>query len=690
MTTEELNTPIAKLPRTSALTIKRLESIGIKTYKNLLGYYPFRYDNYSKICLITQLIFNEVSTIVGRVEKITIAYTKKNIVTITLKITDNSGSINITFFNQKFITSLLKEGSIVSVAGRLNFFGRNTVFEVLDYEVLSDLNSDKIHTGQIVPVYSSVYGLSTKTIREKIRYILNLYNSISDRDTEFLPESIIKTHNFIGLKKATANIHFPESDPLLEKSKERLQFDELFLRVLSSFEIRKKWRTEVTTKPLLLDEKNNFKLSSLITSLPFKLTKAQERTWSEILADLKKNSPMNRFVQGDVGSGKTVIAGLASYVSYLNNAQTLIMAPTAILAQQHYKTLSTLLLPLGIKIALQTGAKKDITKKNTSAQYDLIVGTHALITESLSYENVGLVVIDEQHRFGVKQRGILKKKGINPHLLTMTATPIPRTVSLTLYSELDLSVIDELPIGRKPIKTYVVNSEKRTKCYQWIKKEILENNAQVYIICPLVEESETESMATVKAATKEFEFLKNTVFRENKIAMLHGKMKAKEKTQIMDDYKAKKYNILVTTSVVEVGVDVPDATIMIIEGAERFGLAQLHQLRGRVGRSDKQSYCFLFPANKGAEFSKRLKFFASTTSGMKLAEYDLKERGPGDVYGTKQSGYSDLVLADISNISLVHKAKNAVDEFTKNFTINNFPALKKAVEELQVEQIAKD
>jgi ATP-dependent DNA helicase RecG len=686
----DFSTLVKNLPKTSPRTISRLESIGIKTYFNLLNYYPFRYEDYSKKRSIGELIFNEVCTIKGRVTSIKTGYTKKGMQTQTLKVADKTGTIDILFFNQKFLSSIISVDATVAISGSLARFGRTLTFTPLDYEVMSSVDSKTVHTGRIIPVYSQIYGLSAKTIREKMSYLLSLFSNIKPIDVEILPDNFLSQFKLLGKKAAIEKIHYPDSILEADKAKERLAFDELFLRILSSYIVKKNWQNEITTKPLALNHESEKRLQQLISNLPFNLTSAQKRTLDEILQDMTKITPMNRFVQGDVGSGKTVIAGLASYVAYLNSAQTLIMAPTTILAEQHYTTLTKLLSPLGLKIGIQTGSKKLIKKNQKESVFDIIVGTHALITESLNFSNVGLVVIDEQHRFGVKQRATLKQKGINPHLLTMTATPIPRTVSLTLYSELDLSVIDEMPMGRKPIKTHVVSKEKREKGYEWIKEQIRVNSAQVYIICPLVEESDNESMTSVKAVTKEFELLKKSVFKENNVALLHGKMKGKEKTQIMDDFKAKKYDILVSTSVVEVGVDVPDATIMIIEGAERFGLAQLHQLRGRVGRSDKQSYCFLFPANKGAEFSKRLKFFASTTSGMKLAEYDLKERGPGDVYGTKQSGYSDLVLADISNISLVHKAKNAVDEFTKNFTINNFPALKKAVEELQVEQIAKD
>lgn len=375
---------------------------------------------------------------------------------------------------------------------------------------------------------------------------------------------------------------------------------------------------------------------------------------------------MNRFLQGEVGSGKTVVAALACYLTYLNGFKSLFMAPTEILANQHYATLVKLFNKTSIKVGLVTGS----TKKYFQA--DIIVGTHALITKKFELEKIGLVIVDEQHRFGVSQRAELKNKGLNPHLLTMTATPIPRTVALTLYGELDLSIIDEMPVVRLAVKTYLVPKEKRQSCYQWIKLQVTGYKLQVFIVCPLIEESEIETMKSVRAAKKEFENLKK-IFFEFKLGLLHGKLKSKEKNAVMTNFKNKNLDILVTTPVVEVGVDIPNATIMLIEGAERFGLAQLHQLRGRVGRSNKQSYCFLFSESKEAGVLGRLGMFTKTNDGNKLAEEDLRIRGPGDIYGVKQHGYLDLKIAMLSDYKMIEKTKKAVEYFTGHYSINNFP-----------------
>ncbi|HRN69873.1 MAG TPA: ATP-dependent DNA helicase RecG, partial [Candidatus Woesebacteria bacterium] len=546
-----------------------------------------------------------------------------------------------------------------------------------------------IHLGRIVPVYPQVYGLSSKTIREKIFFVMNTV--LKHNSYEYLPDTIRTSQQLMEETEALRLIHFPEKMADLDAAKERIGFDELFTKMLSSKLVKKQWEKEIVIKPYKFTKKIEKNITDFIASFPFALTGAQQRSVNEILGDLKKKTPMNRFLQGDVGSGKTAVAAIAAYTAFLNGSQTLVMAPTEILAQQHFATMSKLFANYPVKVAIQTQANKTFTKKNSDTSgYDIIIGTQALLSNYVDFKNVGLVIVDEQHRFGVRQRAQLKQKGINPHLLTMTATPIPRTVSLTLYSELDLSIIDEMPKGRLPIKTYIVTTGKRNDCYKWVRNKIKQDKDQVYVICPLIEESESETMQTVKAANKEYEYLQKEVFPDCKVALLHGKMKSAEKDTVMKEFKEKKYDILVSTSVVEVGIDVPNATIMIIEGAERFGLAQLHQLRGRVGRGDKQSYCYLFTSTKDAEQNSRLKFFTQTNSGMKLAEFDFKIRGPGDLYGTQQSGYSDLKVADLTNIQLVHKVKNAVEQFMKDYTVTDFPKLKEMIDNYQVEQVARD
>ncbi len=678
--------PITSLPRTSPLTIKRFQALGIETFWQLLHYFPFRHENLGIVSTIAQAQPGEKVTLQGDITEIKTEYSRRGLKLQKAKMTDTSGTINLVWYNQPYLVNLLKNQK-VWIAGIVETFGKQKSMKPEEYEVVG--TNIPIHVGRIVPVYPQVYGLSTKTIREKIFYVLN--HVLTNDSYEYLPDLIRSSSALMEETQALQTIHFPERLADLEKAKERIGFDELFAKLLSSKLVKKEWEKEVVTKPFSFTKKREKEIDTFIKSLPYELTGAQKRTVDEILSDLKKSNPMNRFLQGDVGSGKTAVAAIGAYVAYLNKSQTLVMVPTEILAQQHFKTMSTMFENYPIKIALQTQANKTFTKKNIdTSEYDVIIGTQALLSGYVNFKNVGLVIVDEQHRFGVRQRAQLKQKGVNPHLLTMTATPIPRTVSLTLYSELDLSIIDEMPKGRLPIKTHVVATTKRQDGYKWIREKIKQKGEQVYIICPLIEESESETMTTVKAANKEYEYLKKEVFTDCNVALLHGKMKSADKDTIMKDFKDKKYDILVSTSVVEVGIDVPNATIMIIEGAERFGLAQLHQLRGRVGRGDKQSYCFLFTSSKEAQFNPRLQFFAKTNSGMKLAEFDFKTRGPGDLYGTQQSGYSDLKVADLTDIKLVHKVKDAVDQFISKYKVTDFPKLKERIDIYQVEQVARD
>lgn len=683
---DNLNIPVENLPSTSSTTIKRFKNIGIKTFWDLLNYFPFRYENFSLISSINRLQPAEVVTVIGEVKDARNEYTKKGLKIQKILLTDKTGKINLIWYNQPFLTKILQPKKVIAVAGEVKEFANNMVIEPKEYELYQDFKNLK-HTGKIIPIYPEKKGLSSKTIREKIFYLLNL---IENLNLEFLPKEILYFNRLIDEKLAYKNIHYPKDKYLANQARQRLAFDELFIIQLSANLIKKQWEKEVVGNQFLINDEINEKLIEFINSLPFKLTNAQKRVWQEILSDLVKNKPMNRLLQGDVGSGKTVISALASYFAFLNGFQTLIMAPTEILANQHYQTLTKLFSGVNIKIGLQTGSKKITKNKNSIVEkYDIIVGTHALINEKISFKKVGLVVIDEQHRFGVKQRALLKEKGINPHLLTMTATPIPRTVALTLYGELDLSIINEMPKGRLPVKTYLVPNEKRERGYQWIKEKMKETGGQVFIICPLIEQSEVETMKTVKAATIEYEKIKK-IFHPFKVGLLHGKIKAKEKDIILNDFKDKKFEILVATPVVEVGIDIPNAIIMIIEGADRFGLAQLHQLRGRVGRSDKQAYCFLFTEKNDENTIRRLKFFAQNNNGLKLAEYDLKHRGPGEIYGTKQHGVINLKVATFTDYQLIKKTKNAVTYFLNHYNLDDFPILKKRLEEYNIRQITRD
>jgi ATP-dependent DNA helicase RecG len=537
-----------------------------------------------------------------------------------------------------------------------------------------------IQTGRILPVYSEAKGLSSRLLREKIAGILPLVGATE----ETLPQKVIASNNLLPLPYALATLHRPLNMNKLQDARGRLAFEELFLLQLSTALIKQEWERNTVTDKLDVTSSFKKKVDWLIQSLPFTLTEDQKKAYEAILSDLQDTTPMNRFLQGDVGSGKTIVAVLAAYSIFLSKKKTLYMAPTEILALQHAETFKKLLSPLKVSIVIQTGSKKEL---KTMPEGDIIVGTHALLNSSFPLSSVGLVIIDEQHRFGVKQRALLKSKGKAPHLLTMTATPIPRTVALTAFGELDMSVIATLPTGRLPIKTYVVQPHKRKDGYEWIKKQIASTATQVFVICPLVEESENESLSSVKAATKEFETLQ-TEFKGLKLGLLHGKMKPIEKNTILEEFRMKKIDILVSTSVVEVGIDIPNAGIMIIEGAERFGLSQLHQLRGRVGRGTTQAHCLLF--SSPGVIPQRLHYFASTNSGMKLAEYDLKERGPGNIFGIEQHGFMEIKFAQLTDVELIEKTQKAVKEFITTDSIEHYPFIKLSLSKFQVEKIAKD
>ncbi len=679
---------IDSLPNTSSITIRKLKLLEIATYFDLLQYFPSRYENFSLISPIDRLQEGEIVTVKGKVVESKNVYTKRGITLQKVILADETGQTEIVWYNQPYLVKTFSPGTTLAVAGLVKKFLSTFTLEPKEYEILRYPEQPTIHTGRLVPIYPEKKGISTKTVREKIfKAILLLKNGSPDKklhNLEWLPQVLIDFNALTSLEEALELVHFPTSPATAENARSRLAFDELFTMQLSSALVKEQWKKDTVSLPF---EITRFKseIDTFIQNLPFKLTAAQERVYGEILSDLLKKNPMNRFLQGDVGSGKTVVAAIGAYISFLNGYQTLLMAPTEILAHQHFATISKLFESYKITIGLQTGSKKSLHRHP-----DILIGTHALLTESVSLEKIGLVVIDEQHRFGVAQRAKLKQKGMNPHLLTMTATPIPRTIALTLYGELDLSVIDEFPAGRLPIKTFLTPKTKRDDAYAWIKTQIAEHKTQVFIICPLIEESETETLSSVRAAKKEYEFLKNTVFKNENVGLLHGRMKGKEKEAMMRDFKDKKYDILVSTSVVEVGIDVPNATIMVIEGAERYGLAQLHQLRGRVGRGEKQSYCLLFTSEGDEKMNSRLKFFASTLSGIRLAEFDYKIRGPGAMFGTKQHGYLDLKIADLSDFQLISKVKNAVQYLLTHYKLEDLPEVKKRVEHYQISQIARD
>lgn len=664
-----INTPIFKLPRTSSTTIKKMILLGINTFEDLLHYFPTRYESYAIISPINKLQSGEKVTVTGVIREFKQKYIRPNMKVQEFIVDDGAGVLNVSFYNKTYLMNLFKKGTKASFAGLVECFGSRLSMKPEEYEI----GLPFIHTGRIVPIYSETKGLSSRTIREKIGYVLD---KIKKNDIiDILPESIRSYNYLLDLFGAYFCIHRPKSRDDIERGRKRFAFEELFIIQLVSSIVKDSWKKEETRATVFFDENKQKKLEEFILHLPFVLTASQTKSWNEIYNDLKKPYAMNRLLQGDVGSGKTVVAALSAYMMYLNKMKTLIMAPTEILARQHFFTIKMLFKKTSVKVGLLTSFNKKIEELKKA---DIIIGTHALVQNNVSFDRVGLVIVDEQHRFGVSQRAMLKEKGVNPHLLTMTATPIPRTVALTLYGELDFSVINEMPTGRIPIKSFFVPKAKRSNCYEWVKKEIRNNKSQVFIVCPFIEESKTETLKSIKAATVEYETIKK-IFSDFSVGLLHGRMKSKEKNVVMSNFKKGIYDILVATPVVEVGIDISNATVMIVEGAERYGLAQLHQLRGRVGRGDKQSYCYLFTEREEYSIVTRLRFFAKTLSGQELAEYDFTHRGPGAIFGTQQHGFADLKIASLSDIDMISRTKNAVSYFMQHCLLGDYPKLNELI-----------
>ena len=536
---------------------------------------------------------------------------------------------------------------------------------------MEDSDTQNLNVARIVPIYTVCEGLSIKTLRRAIFNAIELYkNDI----VNIIPEQIQERLGILNKKDSVQQIHFPESINNLEHARFSLIFEELFLVQLKLIRLRE--NTAKNTSSYALKVHKDGLVQQFINNLPFELTSGQKQAVNEILNDMDSDTPMQRLLQGDVGSGKTVVATIMLLAAIENGYQGALMAPTEILAQQHYNNLVEWLTPMGLSVGLFLGShgKKIRQKFETdlkNGQTHIAVGTHALIQENVEFNNLGAIVVDEQHRFGVKQRNVLKKKSQNPQMLTMTATPIPRTLALTVHGDLDLTVINELPKGRKPIKTTLTGSHKAV--WDLIKQEV-DSERQAYIVYPLIDESETLS---AKAATIEAERLQNEVFPQYKIGLLHGKLKNDEKDEVMKEFKEGKFDILVSTTVVEVGVDVPNATVMVIENAERFGLSQLHQLRGRVGRNSLQSYCVLITSSRSQETRERLGIMTETNDGFVIAEKDLQLRGPGEFLGTRQSGLPDLIISDIvRDAKILEIARNEAIDFVNNYDIEQYPALK--------------
>jgi len=665
MLTERIHRAI----RTTKRHQEKLEDLGIKTLKDLFFYFPRAYEDLSQFSKVSEIRTDCKNVLKGKVTNLSKRRARTGKLLISGIFSDNTGSVEVIWFNQPYILEVLNPNEEIILSGKASFDFNRITLKNPDFEKVKE---NLIHTARIVPIYHESPPITSKWVREKIA----LTKSYLDFLEEYMPEEILERQKLINFKKAIKSIHFPSSKDLIIKSRERLAFDELFLIQLIALQKRWQWMKNYSENELNISISEDF-LNEFKNKLPFTLTNAQQKVIDEVFIDLQKKYPMLRLLQGDVGSGKTAVAAAAAYAVYKNGLQTAIMAPTEILAKQHFNSLTEIFGFFDVKMDLLVGSlseknKKNIAEKIKNGQIDIIIGTHALIQEYVHFKNLGLAVIDEQHRFGVKQRDILKSHG-TPHLLNMTATPIPRTLALTLYGDQDISIIDEMPKGRKNIITRIVPEHKRRDAYFWIEDQV-KKGRQVFVICPLVDESD---YLEVKSATQEYEKLSREIFQNLKVGLVHGKLKADEKDKAMNDFKEKKIEVLVSTSVVEVGIDVPNATIMMIEGAERFGLSQLHQFRGRVGRGEHKSYCFLFTDSNAQNSLKRLKSMEKNHSGFKLAEIDLEQRGPGEIYGINQSGIPDLKMASLSDFELIKRARNeAIKIISQDPTLDKYVSLK--------------
>jgi len=692
-----LDTKIKEIKKVGPTYLKRLHQLKIKNIRDLLFHFPHRYDDFSQIVSISQLTEGRKATIKGEIVEIknTRLFHKRMVLTEAL-VKDKSGTIKVVWFNQPYLIQTLKKGKMVSLSGKLSFVKKILCLSNPVHEIAQ--TKETTHTGRLVPIYHETAGLSSRYLRYLIKPLLPLINQITD----FLPEPIKKQFKLVSLSQAIQQIHFPNNYQSAQAARQRLAFDELFLIQLTTLRQRQKLAQEkALTIPF-----NQKLIKSFVKDFPFKLTNNQRVAAWQIFQDLSKKKPMNRLLNGDVGSGKTVVAIMAGLEIAKAGYQVALMAPTEILAKQHFQTFKDFLKKSNLRIALLTrtdnlvGQGKKITrprlkKEIMEGKIDIVIGTHALIQENLNFKNLALAIVDEQHRFGVAQRANLQRKiyqvedGLPtiPHLLSMTATPIPRTLTLTIYGDLDISILKEMPKGRQKIITEIVVPADRQKTYNFIKKQV-QQKKQVFVICPLIDESEKLSARgglasgeKVKSVTQEYEKLSQKVFPQLKIALLHGKLKPKEKEEIMKKFKEGKTDILVSTSVVEVGIDVPKATVMMIEGADRFGLAQLHQFRGRIGRGTAQSYCFLFTDSTTKKTYQRLKAVLKAKDGFELAERDLKIRGPGDFSGTRQWGLPDLAMASLNDLELIQKTRLAAQQVLENNLFNS--TLEKKLKEFQ-------
>lgn len=630
---------------------KQLLRLGVFTVWDLLTYFPVRFEDRTKITKIFDLEHDSISCVNGIViSPVSEHYVRKGLTYYKVQIRDDTGIATCIFFNNKYIKNYLRRGYEYSFYGKINIRGKNK--EILSPEF--ELSSQSQCTKCIVPVYPLTSGISQKFLRKSIS---DAYKSYRKDFHDSIPAEIMKEYSLCGIDFAIKNIHFPKDTEALEIAKKRLIFEEFFILQTS---LRKMKTSAQKERGIAFKTTDT---APFLSSLPFTLTNAQKKVTEDIMQDLASGGVMNRLVQGDVGSGKTIIAATAIYVCSKNGYQSAMMAPTEVLARQHYNDLSPILEAFGIRCALLTGSttaknKREIYQKLESGDIDAVFGTHALITDKVKFSSLALAITDEQHRFGVRQRMQLSEKGVGVHTLVMTATPIPRTLALIVYGDLDISVIDELPPGRQKIDTYCVGENMRERINAFIRKEIEKGN-RAYIVCPSVEESEA---AGLKSAEEHYAQLSKLVFPDIPMGIVHGKMKAKDKEAAMGDFICGNTKILVSTTVIEVGVNVPEATLMIIENAERFGLSQLHQLRGRVGRGKEKSFCVLFCSTFSEEIKERMQIMTKSCDGFKISETDLKLRGPGDFFGTRQHGELRFKIADLANDFSMLKASGIAAE----------------------------
>jgi len=690
-----IDSPITVLKGISSNLAARFGKLNVHTIRDLLYFFPNRHLDYSQMKTISELAEGNEETIIANVWQVREARLGGRRSTEAI-IGDETGNVRAVWFNNPYITKQLSTNERVVISGRLGIFKGRPVFQSPEWELLED--KELTHTGRLVPLYPLTRGLYPRQVRKLMKEVIDSWSPKMD---DFLPARLRQRCNLLELPYAIYQAHFPKDEDMKKRARVRLAFDELFLLQLGVLSRKQKWQD---SQPAAAFTTKSAMLEKWVKSLPFTLTAAQEKVIKEILADMEKTKPMSRLLQGEVGSGKTAVAVSSLLTAVANGYQGAFMAPTEILAEQHFTNICHLLARAGkletkedymvsysglllkpITVALLIGdirgaRKQELQRHILNGDIDIAIGTHALIQKEVEFGKLGLVVVDEQHRFGVTQRSALRQKGFSPHMLVMTATPIPRTLALTLYGDLDLSVIDQLPPGRQEIKTKWLKPIQRDKAYTFLRRQVAESR-QAFVICPLIEESEA---IQAKAATAEFEHLSREVFPNLRLGLLHGRMSSAKKDDIMCRFRLNQLDILVSTPVVEVGIDIPNATVMLIESADRFGLSQLHQFRGRVGRGKEQSYCMLLAENPSEVARERLDIIEKVQDGFQLAEEDLKMRGPGEFFGTRQSGIPDLRMAKISDIALLELARN---EAIRLF--ENDPGIKSSEHRLLVKELVR-